>query len=102
MADNAVALNPLLSGITLNEITEQAIQVYKDTYRLLIRNAFQSGFVAGEAPPENREQEYFQLVMQYQRNVQVALDEAALPGDRIRAQDEIRRMIKLEQEMGRA
>ena len=98
MADSGPQ-NPLLSGVVQNEVREAAKQAYKDTLRLLFKNFWQAGHLGGELPPANKEQEWFTLVMNEPRNMQVALDETALAGDRQRAQAELIRRVRLESEI---
>ncbi len=79
-------VDPTLHWKQQNEVIEAGAQRFKDSVTLLFKNLYQGGFMAGQTPVKNLTQRYVMLVMEHDRNTEVAADEGVFPGDRKRAQ----------------
>ncbi len=91
--------DPILDPAVYNRVTEQAVQHYEDTLRLLIQNIFPRGYMAGQEPETDKLVELSQLISSHDHHLSVAADPNALPGDRMRANKELLREQELRNEL---
>ena len=79
-------VDPTLHWKQQNEVIAAGAQRFRDSVNLLFKNLYQGGFMAGQTPVRNPTQRYVMLIMEHDRNVEVAENPDVYPGDRKRAQ----------------
>ncbi len=80
-------VDPTLHWKNQNEVVASSVRRFKSSMSLLFKNFYQGGYFAGQTPVRNPTQRYILLVMEHDRNVEVAANPDVFPGDRKRAQD---------------
>ena len=91
-------VDPILSSETQNEIAAMALGHYHETVELLMRNLYQNGLMAGQVTLPKM-QRLTELVLQHDRNLDVATDVTVYPGDAQRAQSALFEESQLRQEV---
>ncbi len=77
----AEVIDPVLSADVMNEIADMATVHYEETVKMLMSNLFQGGLFAGQKEIENKMERLSVLMLEHDRNLTVATDMEASPGD---------------------
>ena len=80
-------LDPLLDPEVQNRIIELGRKHYEDTLRLLFKSVYPRGYMVGQEPYRDKRKKLLALMLEHDRNLAVASDPNATPGDQKRAQD---------------
>lgn len=92
-------VDPTLHWKNQNEVIASGAERFVSSVDLLFKNLYQGGFMAGQTPVKNPTQRYVMLVLEHDRNLEVAQDEGVYPGDRKRAQDALIQEEDLKQQL---
>ena len=92
-------IDPILDPDVQHRVLERQMQHFRDSLELLFKNFFPRGKMVGQIPETDKVRELSGLIVVHDRNVSVAVDANALPGDRERANDELLREEELSREI---
>lgn len=94
-------LDPVLDPDFQNELTQMAVQHYRESLRLLLTNLYPRGYTTGQVDPakEDKMERLQSLMQDHERNVAVVMDPTALPGDAARANQGLVEEEKLREEV---
>ena len=91
---------PLLGPERMNPLIELGVKEYVDSLRLLMQNLAPKGMIVGQEKERDPEERLKALMKVHDRNLSVAFDPKALPGDVVRAQTELFEELDLIKEIG--
>ena len=91
---------PLLGPERMNPLIELGAKEYVDSLRLLMQNLAPKGMIVGQEKERDPEERLKALMKVHDRNLSVAFDPKALPGDVVRAQTELFEELDLIKEIG--
>ena len=91
---------PLLGPERMNPLIELGAKEYVDSLRLLMQNLAPKGMIVGQEKERDPEERLKALMKVHDRNLSVAFDPKALPGDVVRAQTELFEELDLIKKIG--
>ena len=91
---------PLLGPERMNPLIELGVKEFVDALRLGIQSVAPNGMIVGQEKERDPEERLKALMKVHDRNLSVAFDPNALPGDVVRAQTELFEELDLIKKIG--